>query len=389
MDKKGIIREHSKIKLELYKLYLQGYLSVLLVTPIFKNIEIYDIFAGCGISDNDEEGSSIIAAKTMNEVKTNNRHNKTIALKLNEHDEKSCNKLKKHLNDYNFASVSCNDANEYLNSWSSERDTHNLFFIDPHGYTQIETKNLERLFKTRNCDFLIFVPLSHIYRFLKPPEMKKSTTEHQETQLLPSNLEINNADKTKYYEPIAKFFEGLNITHKTLLSINSVDEFTDKVIETFSKLSNSDFVYHQGLSNETGNNKYALFFISHNILGAQKFLEAQKKMVENEASRSLSGTLFENNIDPKNLPMSFIGNTPSIERFLDKELRYDNVKLYEIGIKNGILPSELKQQLKALEGDGKLKVTECPGKKRNSRGFYISYNHYKNKNSIVTINFTK
>ena len=31
MDTKGIISEHSKIKLELYKLYLERYLAVLLV----------------------------------------------------------------------------------------------------------------------------------------------------------------------------------------------------------------------------------------------------------------------------------------------------------------------------------------------------------------------
>ena len=44
MDKKGFIQEHSKIKLELYRLYLERYLSVLLTTPFFKKNSRYTIY---------------------------------------------------------------------------------------------------------------------------------------------------------------------------------------------------------------------------------------------------------------------------------------------------------------------------------------------------------
>ena len=70
MDKKGIIHEHSKIKLELYRLYLEGYLSVLLSTSFFERIVISDVFAGCGVAKNEEKGSAIISAETIEKIKT-------------------------------------------------------------------------------------------------------------------------------------------------------------------------------------------------------------------------------------------------------------------------------------------------------------------------------
>jgi hypothetical protein len=65
MDKKGIIQEHSKIKLELYRLYLERYLSILFGTPFFGTITVNDIFAGSGKSKNDEKGSTPFIRRTF------------------------------------------------------------------------------------------------------------------------------------------------------------------------------------------------------------------------------------------------------------------------------------------------------------------------------------
>ena len=168
MDTKGLIHEHSKIKLELYRLYLERYLSVLLVANFFNRIDVIDIFAGCGVSDNDEKGSALIVAETIEAInKSNNPRNKQIFLKLNEANQKNYNALQQHLNPYRFTEVNCCDANTFVQKWQPTTGGHNLFFIDPHGYTQIETENLKRLFSKPNCDFLIFIPIYHIYRFLK------------------------------------------------------------------------------------------------------------------------------------------------------------------------------------------------------------------------------
>ncbi len=365
MDKNNIIHEHSKIKLELYRLYLQRYLSILLVTTAFNNIDIYDIFAGCGISDNDEEGSAIIAAKFIKQaIETKNKNNKTINLKLNEYKEKNCIQLREHLKDFDFASVSCEDANVFINKWQPSFNTHNLFFIDPYGYTQIGTKNLETLFKTRNCDFLIFIPLSHIYRFLK----------------LADSSEVDK----KYYEPIAKFLEGLGIDKSTVETVDCPEDFAATITYAFRNISQSKYVYYQLLENENKNNKYALFFVSHHILGAEKFLEAQKEVRKSQSEKEYKDTLFQ---DDNTFILNLIKNTSSVLDFIDYQCSYDNVVLYELGIKHGFLPSELIKQLKDLEKIGKIKVATIAGEQRNRGGFYINSKHYKNKNRIITVRF--
>jgi len=90
MDKKGIISEHSKIKLELYNLYLERYLAVLLSTPFFDSICVHDVFAGCGISKNDEKGSAVIAAETIGQITSKqNPWGKRVFLLVNDADEKN------------------------------------------------------------------------------------------------------------------------------------------------------------------------------------------------------------------------------------------------------------------------------------------------------------
>ena len=83
MDTQGNIHEHSKIKLELYRLYLERYLSVLLVTPSFSSIQINDVFAGCGVAHNEEKGSALIAAEIIAGIKSeDNKFRKQFLLNL-------------------------------------------------------------------------------------------------------------------------------------------------------------------------------------------------------------------------------------------------------------------------------------------------------------------
>lgn len=386
MDKKGIIQEHSKIKLELYKLYLRSYLAILSNIPAFKKIDIYDIFAGCGVSDNNEEGSAIIAAKEIKEITVNNN---TISLRLNEYDINNYEQLKKHVEPYKFISITNKSADEYINSWRPANNTHNLFFIDPYGYTQIETKNLEQLFQTKNCDFLIFIPLNSIYRFLKPADKlspAKTTPDFFDSP--DENKSISETENNTCCKPIAHFLKGLNIGQLEASAVNSCEEFADTIVNAFRGISKSEFVYYQLLENENRNNKYALFFVSHHILGAEKFLEAQRKVLKNKLEKKDKDTLFSS-ISPDNMTLRFIANTPSILDIVDYKKKYTNVMLYELGIKHGILPTELNKELKKLEKERKIQVETLPQKLRNQSAFYINNKNYKNQKHIITVTFMK
>jgi len=126
---------------------------------------------------------------------------------------------------------------------------------------------------------------------------------------------------------------------------------------------------------EIKSSKYGLFFITHNILGAEKFLDAQEKL--------------KRVIENSHIQMSFnfvdVSDKTSIAKYMKKAAVYDNTELYKLGIMTGLLPKEVTQQLRQLERDGKLIVSEITGKKRNNRGLYIGYKQYRNVEKVVTL----
>ncbi len=128
MDTKGIIQEHSKIKLELYRLYLERYLSVLLNSGRFRQVYVHDIFAGSGKSANDENGSALIAAREIQKIR--NKFPKiSVTLRLNEKCSDKFSQLEELLNPFTFAESFNLDANDYIQQWRLPEQSHNLFFI--------------------------------------------------------------------------------------------------------------------------------------------------------------------------------------------------------------------------------------------------------------------
>jgi three-Cys-motif partner protein len=354
MDTKGIIQEHSKIKLDLYRLYLERYLAVLLVAPYFASIWIHDVFAGSGISKNNEKGSPIIAAEVIKSISTTqNPKNKSLRLSLNDSDNDNFLLLQENIRPYQFATVKNIAAEQYVQSWSPQNNSHNLFFFDPHGYTQISIRNLEKLFATANCDFLIFVPIYHIYRFLRKDNLE---------ELKPLEDQL---------KPIASFLADLNIQASS--AVGSLEDFSNLIVEALRRISKTSYVYKQIIDNKMLNSRYGLFFITHNILGADKFLEAQdklKKAIEEKRDQ---------------MAFSFIEDGPSIFEDMEKGKKYDNVELYKLGILIGILPPEVNIQLKQLETEGKIKVEVLPGKKRVRGSFYINYSYYKDQKKMIVV----
>ena len=290
---------------------------------------------------------------------------------MNDANQKNCTSLKDNLKSYNFASASCVDANIFVQNWKPVSNGHNLFFIDPHGYTQIDTGNLKRLFSSLNCDFLIFIPIYHIYRFLKPTGGKNVSVETDEgllDGLCEETKKRKQVDPAVYYAPIAKFLSGLGINQDVAKQANTVEDFADMISNALRTISGSEYVYCQMLENKDKNSKYSLFFISHHILGAEKFLEAQSEL-KNKTTTALDQKSFDFVSPP---------DGGSITNFLSEEVPLDNVALYEKGIKCGILPSELNKQLSALEKSGRITVIDFYGQKRRGKVFYINNKYHKN-----------
>lgn len=133
------------------------------------------------------------------------------------------------------------------------------------------------------------------------------------------------------------------------------------------------------IKNKQFNSQHCLIYITRNILGAQKFLEAQYQLKEQaKAGQAQTEFAFIEDLDAR-----------SLFTFIERGRPYDNVQLYEIGIKAGILPKQINKELKTLEENGKLSVTAFPGKVRQRKGYYINYEKYKAQDRIVSFVFAK
>ncbi|MCP5405177.1 MAG: hypothetical protein H6922_03025 [Pseudomonadaceae bacterium] len=137
---------------------------------------------------------------------------------------------------------------------------------------------------------------------------------------------------------------------------------------------------HQLLKNHGTNSVYCLFFIAGNVLGAEKFLEAQdklRKFIEDQKERSCDQLSFQFEPPP-------IRYDKLVEKILSQG-PFDNIQLYELGIQHGLLPSQIRQELNQMEKQGTIEVSEVNGTKREQKGFYIHYKYYKPRERRISV----
>ncbi|MDA7967480.1 MAG: three-Cys-motif partner protein TcmP [Gammaproteobacteria bacterium] len=342
MDKKGKIGQHSAEKLRVYREYIDGYLSVLTNAPNFKNINVIDLFAGMGVSENEKRGSALIAAELVSDfsekVKAAEKFKgeKNLQLFLNEKSPKYYKKLRENLAKYSFAKVSNRPADDFVKEifapggavLGNMKDSISLFFIDPHGYTQLSHDSLEKIFggdgKTfggGKIEILLFVPTTSVYRFKKTKVARE-------------------------------FMADLGVEEAAINDINSHVSWAKMVVQGLRKKAATDFVFDYNLENHEANySAYHLFFVSWHVKGGEKFLEARKKSREQNNQQSFLG--WE---DPL--------MSETLRAILSKEMT--NQELYFEIIKSEYLPSQVRPVLVKMEKQGVLKVRPNPARRKSA-----------------------
>lgn len=328
MDKKGIIQEHSQIKLDIYKQYLESYLSIMLNTKYYYNIFIIEPFAGMGISENGKAGSALISKQVIdNLIPRFHEKGKKVYLMLNDKDNFVL--LKQNIGTQDYISYYNKEAEEFINEITpivnSARNSHVLYFLDPFGYTDITKQTFDmQIFRGSKKDILLFIPLTNLYRLKSNPSYIK--------QFL-SNFEIegNNVIKCKSVKDLANLIcDAINIKMQT--------PYTNyKLIKNMSATN----VWH------------SLFFTTKNEAGAEKFLESISKFEVQHKQLTLFGEYIE---------------TSHEEEIFIEELKSgkisNNMLIYKRGIVLGLLPSKTRSLLKKLEESGKIQVVGQNGYKR-------------------------
>jgi three-Cys-motif partner protein len=245
----------TKTKLYIFNEYFKESFPVFLHSPYWKEILIYDFFAGKGYDGTGEKGTSlnileqikpycsILAAKGKKLYVILNDRDEKDDLSKNVHQflndcQKSCN-LTCIFSDKNLK-VSGNDFNKYFDEVYSKilsrKNSARLIFLDPFNFI-LDEGRFQKLINLKTTDFMCFLPSSYLYRFRDLEVFNR----YIDTK----KIDYDNTQPAHCHRVIADYFQ-------TLIPF--------------------DKEYYIGsFSIKKGSNYYGLIFGSNHSLGAEKF----------------------------------------------------------------------------------------------------------------------
>jgi three-Cys-motif partner protein len=353
-----VMLDHSKAKVLLLEKYLEKYLNIIANDGYTKKINVFDLFCGEGIYENDGEGSPIAILRTLRELHFINKAKRQIVTKVdlffNDKDESKIEKLKNvitekklHYSDFGKLSFSSRDYKAiidslalYIQNLSNEKA---FVFIDPYGYKEIRVSELKKLLQSKKSEVLLFLPTQFMYRF-----NEKGTPEAL-IQIIEELVDIKN---WRASNSVYQFIEQFKAALKNYLG-------SDFFVDTFSIEKDAATVF-------------CLFFFSSHIRGFEKMLETKWQIDEDEGkgwSYEQTGNLFaaqKTNILEEKL-ISFISSQNKVY----------NDDIYEFTLRNGFLPKHTVEVFTSMQSNNKLTVLIEETEKARKGAFYISYDNYK------------
>jgi three-Cys-motif partner protein len=355
-DGKTNLLGHSEAKVRLLGEYLKRYLSIISNDNFTEKINIYDLFCGQGLYENDGEGSPLVALRNIK-----NTHYSIIDKKPNKLPKVNCNFndidaskieiLKKAISDKNLYYENFGELNFTSKDYQIEvenlkkifktyRNEKAFVFIDPYGYKEIKAEDIKELINcNRKAEILLWLPIQFMYRFAEegtPEVLQNFITE----------LELNNS-----LENIKNVWEFINLLKIGFQNYLGIDYFVDN----FSLKKEENTVF-------------CLYFFTPHIKGFEKMLEA-KWEIDKEQGR---GWEYSGN-SPS---LFFEQKTNDLEtkliEFLKSGKRF-NGNVYEFTVRQGYLPSQTNEIFISWQDNGKLDVFLKDGEKARKKSFYIKY----------------
>jgi three-Cys-motif partner protein len=371
---KNLVLPHSQAKLDLYAGYIERYVQVLVASQKFQRINIYDVFCGAGIYDDGKPGSPIFAFEAIKKnrewCRTNGKYATSISLTVNDGEPKKVNQVKEVLAEKNRPEV-CDlhfhnlPADEIFETVVKEvngkgQNERNLVFIDPYGYKDIRAVTLNSIMQNGITEIILFLPVSFLYRFADTAltETEKIQYEHLRNFIFtffPETHPFWGADSGNIQQFIRHLRDALSFDERYF--------------------SASYYIQRDAA------NYFAIFFISSNILGLEKFLETrwQLDLGKGEGFKlpDPQGNLFarqEQDFDKEDSINQF---AEMLEQYMREKTR-DNKQVYEFSLRKGFLPKHSNEILRQWLHVGKMTVWDIATKSKASvRTFFIKYEDYK------------
>ncbi len=355
---------HSKAKIRLLGEYLKRYLNIICNDGYTKEINIYDLFCGEGLYENEGEGSPLVILREIKDVHFINVARSNSILKINcyfnDIDSLKIEKVKSAVNnkslhykrfgDIHYSSIDYNDIlNQVCLNLKNSNGAKSFIFIDPYDYKHIKINHIKNLLKHNNAEVLLWLPTQFMYRF--------------ETNGTPSALK--------------DFIEEI-VPYEEWNSSDSVWSFIKELKNGFqTAIGRNYFVDHFTIKKDN-NTVYCLFFFTTHIKGFEKMLET-KWSIDTEQGKGWNYSGDQRSLFDQQ-------RTNPLETMLSAYLtdkKRTNGNIYEFTLRNGYLPKHTNEILYNWQKNGNIDVKLQNGENARKRSFYISYKYFYNDFSKV------
>jgi three-Cys-motif partner protein len=360
-DVKRVMLDHSKAKVDLYGKYFSIFLNILSRTPSIKKIYLYDLMCGEGIYEDGSKGSPIVALETIKDhYFANEKTCKEVSIWFNDKElseiepgKPKIRRVEEHVEKmFRPTNVGIRytqeDYSELLPRIVDEmRRIDNgraLIFVDPYGYKDVKPQHLKSLLEGHKSEVLLFLPISHMYRF--------------------ADASLTNPSPAN--EPLFDFL--LELFQDSWPEFVSAQDFISGLRDQFRKYLSKQGIFVDAFAIERDSkNTYALFFFTGHPKGFQAMLDAKWKIDPEE------GRGFRHSKNLMLFSASELNNykTKVIE-YLKSAASRTNNELWLFGLGHGYLPKHTVRVLRELQNkDEVLHKSSLDGLPLPKTGFYI------------------
>lgn len=339
MARKDLFRkpfdEGTLDKLQIFEDYFKEWLPVFISkeNPIWKEIQIFDLFGGEGKDVNGTFGSPMRILSVLNDNRDIILRNRVkIRVIINEFEKEKFELLRDNLNliydrgIYELQIYNDDFSSVFNKYYPSMKTSANFLFLDQNGIKQITKEIFSRLINLQQTDFLFFISSSYIKRFSEVEEFKRYL-----------NITRQDLEDKSYYH-----------IHRIVLAY----------YRSLIPKTKSYFIAPFSIKKPSG--IYGLIFGSNHIYGLEKFLSVcwrHDKLtgeanfdIDNEKISLNRPSLFEQyNVPSKRQVFESLLK----ERILDKSLN-TNFDVYLFTLSEGFLPKDANKILKELKEKQKI-----------------------------------
>jgi three-Cys-motif partner protein len=329
--------EGTLFKLKIFNDYFKEWLPVFVSSnkPIWRNVQIFDLFAGAGKDENGISGSPMIILEELNKWKTLIENNKIkINVVFNEFEKKHFEQLLFNVQQIeDLKAYSLNRYNEdfkiiFDKYYGSMKDSANFLFLDQNGIKQITEDVFKQIIELKQTDFIFFISSSYIRRFADSESFQK-------------------------YLKITK----QELQDKSYYHIHRI------VLEYYRTLIPNDKKYYLApFSIRKTSGIYGLIFGSNHIYGLEKFLNVCWKHdkltgeanfdIDNEKIDIQKPSLFEQ----FNIPQKIQVFEQNLKNKILSGVLTTDLSIYTFSLEEGFLPKHANKVLEELNNSKKIEL---------------------------------